>query len=82
MAKRDKQLERIRQQPTNVRFDVLDRLLQRHGFAVRVPGSGSSHYTYKRGDFTLTIPKHSPVREVYVKKALKLIEEVRREEKA
>jgi hypothetical protein len=82
MASRDKQLERIKQQSTNVRFDRLDRVLQRYGFTVRQPHSGSSHYTYKRGRFTLTIPKHDPLREVYVKKALKLIEEIRREEEA
>jgi hypothetical protein len=80
MAKRDKQLERIKQQPTNVRFGALDRVLQRYGFIVRHPRSGSSHYTYNRGSLTLTIPRHEPVREVYVKKAIKLIEEVRHEE--
>ncbi|MBI3949514.1 MAG: type II toxin-antitoxin system HicA family toxin [Acidobacteria bacterium] len=82
MAGRDKQLERIKQQPANVRFATLDRLLQRYGFTVRQPRSGSSHYTYKRGRFTLTIPKHDPLREVYARKALKMIDEVRREEEA
>ena len=47
---------------------------------MRQPKGGSSHYTYKKDKLTLTIPKHSPVREVYIKKAVQFIEEVLKNE--
>ncbi|MFQ5824573.1 MAG: hypothetical protein ACE5JB_11000 [bacterium] len=43
---------------------------------MRQPRGGSSHYVYKKEKFTLTIPRHDPIREVYVKKAIQFIEEL------
>ncbi len=71
---RDKAFEKIKQNPKNVRFETINNILIRHGFTVRQPKSGSSHYTYKKGKFTLTIPRHQPVRAVYIRKAIQFIE--------
>ena len=74
MTRQEKELERIRNNPTNVRFEDLDRLLSSYGFESR--SGGGSHYFYKkRGCRPISIPKHKPVKTVYVKKALALIEE-------
>ncbi|MDI6736425.1 MAG: toxin HicA [bacterium] len=72
--KKNKDIERIRNNPKNVRFEVLDKVLKKVGFKLRKPKSGSSHYTYKKGYSILTVPKHNPVVECYVKKALEFIE--------
>lgn len=78
MAQKERLLEKLNENPTNVRFEDLDRLLQEYGFECRQPRGGGSHYTYKRkGCRPITIPKHRPVKSVYVKRALALIENLR-----
>ncbi|ADG07547.1 type II toxin-antitoxin system HicA family toxin [Kyrpidia tusciae] len=68
--------KRIVQNPKDVRFEDLDRLLRQYGFQRRQPSSGSSHVTYchDRLPDILTIPYAKPVKAVYVKRALELID--------
>jgi predicted RNA binding protein YcfA (HicA-like mRNA interferase family) len=73
MAKKAKLLAKLRNNPTNVSFEELDTLLRSYGFECRRP-SGGSHYVYKRGDDKLSVPRHKPIKTVYVKKAVTLIE--------
>lgn len=80
MTKRQKRLERIRQNPKAVRFEDLDQLLIDFGFIRRQPRGGSSHYIYVRKEVRLTIPMNRPhLREVYVKNVLKLLDEIENE---
>ena len=74
-GKRD-DFDRIKNNPKNVSFKDLDHLLQETGFVLRKQKSGSSHFVYKiEGCMELlTVPRAKPVGEVYVKKALKLIQ--------
>jgi len=76
LSKKEKEFEKIKNNPKNIKFTTIDKLLRQYGFTVRQPKGGSSHYIYKKDKLTLTIPKHSPVREVYIKKAVQFIEEV------
>lgn len=80
MARREKILEKIKENPKHVTFEALDRLLVAYGFERREPRRGS-HYVYVRGATRITVPYRRPhVREHYVRKALELIEEVASEE--
>lgn len=80
MTKRQKRLERIRDNPKNVRFEDLDQLLFDYGFARRQPRGGSSHYIYTRGKLRLTIPMNRPyLKEVYIRNVLKLLDEIENE---
>lgn len=80
MSKKEKEFEKIKNNPKNIKFTTIDKLLRQYGFTVRQPKGGSSHYIYKKDKLTLTIPKHNPVREVYIKKAVQFIEEVLKNE--
>lgn len=74
MARKEKLLERLRNNPTNVRFEDLDKLLRWYGFESRSPRRGS-HYFYKRkGCRPISIPRDRRVKSVYVRRALALIE--------
>jgi len=76
MGRKEKLLEQLRNNPTNVRFEDLDKLLQWYGFECRPP-HGGSHYFYKRkGCRPISIPRHKPVKSCYVKRALALIDEL------
>ncbi len=79
MPKRDKTLEKIRQNRRSVRFDELHELLVHYGFNWR-PGKGD-HVFYWRGSHTLTIRKStSNVHPKAVKDVLEAIEEFLEEE--
>jgi hypothetical protein len=75
MTQREKLLQKLRNNPKNVRFEDLDKLLTWYEFERRSPSSGS-HYVYRRqGCRPITIPYRKPLKSVYVRKALALIEE-------
>jgi len=78
MAKRDKRLEKIRNNPKDVRFEELDQLLRDYGFERRQACSGSSHYVYRSRlmpDYLLTVPYRRPfLKAHYVREVLKLLD--------
>ncbi len=76
MSKREKLLKKIRNNPTNVKFETLQKLLLDYGFEERKPRGGSSHYTYTLKNYILTVPKHKPVNKAYVKQFIKIIDEI------
>ncbi len=70
MGQKEELLEQLRRNPTNVRFEDLDRLLRAYGWECRSP-RGGSHYFYKRkGCRPLSVPRHRPVKSHYVKEAI------------
>lgn len=77
MSQFEKLLERIKNNPKSVRFEELQKILEKYGFVGSQPQGGSSHYTFRRTDGKkMTIPKHSPyVKAIYVKLVIDLIGE-------
>lgn len=75
MTKLEKLLQKVKNNPKQVRFQELDKILIRSGFTRRQPGSGSSHYIYIKGKKRLTVPYRQPhVKTIYVERALALLE--------
>ena len=80
MTQREKLRRRIEQNPKAVCFEDLDRLLLAYGFQVRQLGGGSSHYFYKRGRVTISVPRRRPhLLPVYVRQALVAIDRAEEE---
>ncbi len=71
-----KLLENLFNNPKDVRFEDLDKLLKAFDYEVRQPRGGSSHYVYrKKGkEMLITIPYKKPVKQYYVKQVIKLLE--------
>lgn len=65
----DKLLNKIKNNPKNVRFRDLEKLLLNNGYTKRQPKGGSSHYVFsKTGKQSITIPFNQPfIKVVYVK---------------
>jgi len=74
MSKKDKLLEAIKNNPKNVRFEDLKKILESIGY--KAINRGGSHYVFTKVNATpLTIPYKKPVKVVYVKQVIKIIDE-------
>lgn len=67
MSKFEKLLSRIMSLDKGMRFNELKKILEAFGYTMTTPKGGSSHYTFrKQGCNPITIPKHEPIKKVYV----------------
>ena len=75
MSKWDKLLFRIRNLSKDLRFDELKKVMESYGYTMNAPKGGSSHYTFrKQGCQPITIPKHEPIKRVYVELVKQIVE--------
>ena len=75
MSQWDKLIKRILSLSNDLRFDELRRVLESLGYTMSAPRSESSHYTFrKNGSAPITIPKHEPIKKVYVLMVKEVIE--------
>ena len=84
MSKWDKLIARICTLSKDLRFDELRKVLEGYGYEMNAPRSGSSHYTFRKQDcMPITIPKHVPIKKVYVEMVKQIVEsEARNDEEA
>ena len=67
MSKWDKLLCRLYSLSPELRFEELQKILEAYGYTMTAPKSGSGHYTFrKKGRNIITIPKHKPIKRVYI----------------
>ncbi len=82
MSKRKKRLQKLRNNPKDVSFDDLRLVLEDYGFELQ--NIVGSHYTFRimidENPHLLVIPFHRPIKPIYVKKALQLIDRLINEE--
>ena len=79
MSKWDKLINRGCSLSTDMRFTELRKILESYGYTINAPKSGSSHYTFRKpGKNPITIPKHEPIKRIYVE----MVREVVKEENA
>lgn len=75
MSKWDKLLRRIHSLSVDLRFEELRKVLESYGYEMNSPRGGSSHYTFrKQGCWPITIPKHEPIKKVYVEMVRQVVE--------
>jgi predicted RNA binding protein YcfA (HicA-like mRNA interferase family) len=79
MTKREKRLQKLRQNPNNVSFDELRQVLEAEGFVL--DHARGSHYIFRIESgaevLTVVIPFARPVKPVYVRQALTIIDQTR-----
>ena len=69
-----KRVTKILRNPKTVKFEELDKILVHFGFERSQKKGGSSHYVYrKKGGNPITVPKHKPVKEFYIKNVIKIL---------
>lgn len=74
MTKREKLFDKISNNPKDVSFSDIRKLLEQEEFTLeRVTGS---HHVFKKDSVTFVIPVHNnKVKTIYVKRVIELIEE-------
>ena len=67
MSRWEKLLARLYEGDASLRFDELKKVLEHYGYAAAETKGGSSHITFrKEGHNPVTIPRHNPIKRVYV----------------
>ena len=75
MTKWDKLLAKILTLSKDLRYDELRKVLESYGYEIHAPRGGSSHYTFRKpGCQPITIPKHEPIKKVYVEMVRQIVE--------
>ena len=75
MSQFDKLINEILSLSKDLRFDEVRKVLEFFGYTMYAPRGGSSHYTFrKEGCMPITIPKHEPIKKVYVKRVKEIVE--------
>ena len=75
MSSWEKLLARILTLSNDLRYEELKRVLEEYGYTVKQPKSGGSHYTFRKpGCMPITIPKHEPIKKVYVEMVKEIVE--------
>lgn len=84
MSKWDKLIARICNLSKDLRFNELRKVLESYGYEMNAPRRGSSHFTFrKQGCMPITIPKHEPIKKIYVEMVRQIVEsEVQSDEDA
>ncbi len=76
MSKWDKLINRVCSLSTDMRFTELRKILESYGYTINAPKGGSSHYTFRKpGKNPITIPKHEPIKRIYVEMVREVVEE-------
>lgn len=75
MSQWEKLLNKLSKLSTDMRFEELKKILEAYGYEMYVPRSGSSHCSFrKKGKEIITIPKHKPIKKVYIKLVKDVVE--------
>jgi predicted RNA binding protein YcfA (HicA-like mRNA interferase family) len=73
MGKKDKILKQMQGNPKNVDFNKLKKLLENSGY--ECINTGDSHFVFRKDNCpSITIPFKRPIKIIYVKKVLKILE--------
>ncbi len=76
MSKWYKLLSRILSLDNELRFQELKKVLEYYGYEMDSPRGGSSHCTFrKKGKLPITVPRHEPIKKVYVMMVKTVVEE-------
>ena len=78
--RRDKLLEKMRNNPRDDwQIRDVEKLANRYGFLINRPRGGSSHVTLRHNSGSmLTVPAHKPIKPVYIRRFVKIIDQLER----
>lgn len=76
MSQWDKLINKLMKSSKDMRFEELQKILESYGYDKHETGSGSSHCTFrKKGHKPVTIPRHNPIKRIYIELVKAIVEE-------
>lgn len=73
MSKEEKLIKELENNPKNIRFEILEKLLVSNGF--KLCGIKDSHHQFTNDKILITLPYNKPIKRYYVKLALETIKD-------
>lgn len=80
MANASKFIQKMRQNPINWRIEQFETIARAMNITVRKTGGSHVIFEHKKWYESLSVPAHRPIKPIYVKKFLKLLEQIIGEE--
>jgi predicted RNA binding protein YcfA (HicA-like mRNA interferase family) len=80
MAKAEKALEKMRNNPRDWQITDLEVIASRLGVMVRMGKGSHVSFTHPKWTDILTVPAHRPIKPIYVRKFVSLIDALQEEE--
>lgn len=80
MTKAEKTLEKMRNNPRDWQLADLEFIAERFGVALRRGKGSHVSFTHPKWLCILTVPAHRPIKPIYVKKLIELIDALQGEE--
>jgi len=75
MSKKDKLLKAMKNNPKNIPFEDIKKLLESYGYICH--NSGGSHFVFRKELCEhVVIPYHKPIKAIYVKQVLMILGEL------
>ena len=78
MGTAEKQLEQMRNNPRDWRIDALIAVAVRYGIEIRNHGGSHHIFSFSGIELAISIPAHRPIKPVYVRQLVTLIDQIRR----
>ena len=78
MGSGEKHLERMRNNPRDWRIETLLAVADRYGIEVRNHGGSHHVFSFPGIELAVTVPAHRPIKPIYVKQFVTLVDQVRR----
>lgn len=74
MSKKDKLIKAMKNNPKNIPFEDIKKLLEDHGYVYH--NSGGSHFVFRKDNMaSIVIPYRKPIKAIYVKHVLEILGE-------
>lgn len=75
MSQWDKLLDKVKNLSQDLRLEELKKVLEYYGYVMSAPKGGSSHYTLRKHGYSpITIPKHKPIKKIYIEMVREVVE--------
>ena len=78
MGTAEKQLEQMRHNPRDWRIETLIAVAVRYGIEIRNHGGSHHIFSFPGIDLAVSIPAHRPIKPVYIRQLVALIDQTRR----
>ena len=77
MSQTDKHLEAMRSNPRDWRIETLISIAAKYGIEIRNHGGSHHIFSYPGIEFAVSVPAHRPIKPVYIKQFILLIDQAK-----